>query len=73
MRAQTGMLLLAAAACVPLGGCRTEPEAGLIELVEITGGGKGGQGGAGGEARPSSETPPTKLAPAVPPTADAYP
>jgi len=65
------MLLLAAAACVPLGGCRTEPEAGLIELVEITGGGKGGQGGAGGEARPSSETPPTKLAPAVPPTADA--
>ncbi|MFM9001045.1 MAG: hypothetical protein ACKORB_05410, partial [Opitutia bacterium] len=54
MRAQAGMLLLAATACLPLAGCRTETGGGVTETWEMFGGGNGRAGGGDGSKKPAA-------------------
>lgn len=68
MRAPAGMLLFAAAACLPLVGCRTEQGAGSVEIIELMGGGGGNKAAGGsGKARPEKQARPKAVAPTAPP------
>ena len=48
------MLFLAAAACLPLAGCRTEAGGGVTETWEMFGGGNGRAGGGDGSKKPAA-------------------
>lgn len=67
MRAPAGMLLFAAAAYLPLVGCRTEQGAGSVEIIELMGGGGGNKAAGGsGKARPETQARPQAVAPTAP-------